>query len=418
MRSILPLLLSIFCLLFCGCKEKSPQTEDSFIEREDVVIIRLNLPAPKDTKFETKDILPYMDSIHYVRLELTDNSIIGSMDKVEIYNDRIYILDTQSSALFVFDMTGNFLFKIHNIGNGPEEYIQLDFFDIDRKQKQIVLTDLMSYHVMRFDLNGNYISRQKIPFWNEGAGPIPEKGVALFANFRDNKKLNPECNLICLDSLMQVEQCHFLYNSSDYASQKIRFSTPQRDSFWNGPDGRLNFQYFNEIYQVSSNKLNLSYLFDFGKYSFDKNHLQHTSELKEYLKKGDYYELFNFVETNDLIAFGVSSPSFPMLQIGFYSKESENIIFYPAYSFGETESFSGIFFKCAYNSYIVSEISADGLLSWKANVEERKLKLKNKELKQLNFELEKEELKQLKQLADKLTIDDNSILMFYKLKPF
>lgn len=41
-------------------------------------------------------------------MELTDESIIGYIQKLIVYKGRIYILDTQTSSLFIFDMEGRF----------------------------------------------------------------------------------------------------------------------------------------------------------------------------------------------------------------------------------------------------------------------------------------------------------------------
>ena len=159
------------------------------------------------------DLSPYIDTVKYVKLELTDESVIGAVDKVVIYEERIYILDTKTSSLFIFDMEGNYLHKIANIGQGPGDYTQLDFFDIDKENRHIVLTDLMAYWVMRYDFEGNFLSKQKIPIWCEGVSILPDKGVGLYANFRDNSdKLEQEYNLVCLDSAMNFKRAYFPYN--------------------------------------------------------------------------------------------------------------------------------------------------------------------------------------------------------------
>lgn len=120
------------------------------------------------------DISEFLDTVKFVKLELTKESLIGSINKLIVFEGRIYVLDTRTSSLFMFSMDGEYISKISKVGKDPEEYIQLDFFDIDFKSKQIVLTDLMGYCVLRYDLKGNYISRKRIPFWIEGISPIAD----------------------------------------------------------------------------------------------------------------------------------------------------------------------------------------------------------------------------------------------------
>ncbi len=168
----------ILCCLICGCNQRKYTTEEDDNSQK----ILLDMPAINDVDWKQEDMLSILDDFKYVVLESTDESIIGGIDKLEVYKDRIYILDMMTSSLFVFTIDGEFIYKINRIGAGPEEYIQLDFFSIDYENEHLVLTDLMSYWVMRFDMDGNFISRKKIPFWVEGVASFQDKGVALYAN--------------------------------------------------------------------------------------------------------------------------------------------------------------------------------------------------------------------------------------------
>ncbi|WP_019541463.1 6-bladed beta-propeller [Proteiniphilum acetatigenes] len=195
------ILFIVFCLFLNVCHRKIIINEGKIIKSGEMEIIKL-MDAPTNTSI---DISPFLDTIKYVKLELTEESIIGYIQKLTVYEDRIYILDTQTSPLFVFNINGEYLFKISNVGQGPKEYSQLDFFDIDFKNKQIVLTDLMGYWIMKYDLDGHFINRKKIPFWIEGIVPCHDNGYAIYANYRKNKTtMKKEYNLMYLDSLMNI----------------------------------------------------------------------------------------------------------------------------------------------------------------------------------------------------------------------
>ncbi|MDR3184131.1 MAG: 6-bladed beta-propeller, partial [Prevotellaceae bacterium] len=72
----------------------------------------------------------YVKNIKVVKLATSDDVLIGEIVKVEIFNNRIYVLDRQSNALFVFTDEGEIFYKLRKIGQGPGEYIHLFDFEV------------------------------------------------------------------------------------------------------------------------------------------------------------------------------------------------------------------------------------------------------------------------------------------------
>ena len=181
------LLIILFVLLSAGCsREVVKMAESAFIHNPDSVIISVQ---PEKDPVELSSLI---DSVRYVILELTDESIVGNIDKLVIFEDRIYILDKLTSSVFIFDMDGKYLSKISKIGNGPGEYSRLHFFDIEPESRQIVLTDLTTYWNMRYDLDGNFISRKLMPLNTEGFAPVPciPEPICFFCQFQGCYKGN------------------------------------------------------------------------------------------------------------------------------------------------------------------------------------------------------------------------------------
>lgn len=111
------------CFVFFNCGGKSVRLEESLVtQNKDMIVI-----SPVFDEYVTFDLNHLIDSLRYIKLELTDESLIGEITKLEIFEDRIYILDYNTKALFVFSIEGEYLFKIHQLGNGSGEYSQLDF---------------------------------------------------------------------------------------------------------------------------------------------------------------------------------------------------------------------------------------------------------------------------------------------------
>ena len=398
-KNIIFPLFFIFFLLSCS---KLTHISESQIAKEDHIISIL--PIIENLQ-PILDLTPYIDTIKYVKLEFTDESIIGSIDKLIIYEERIYILDTQTSSLFIFDMEGNYLNKIAKVGQGPGEYIQLDFFDIDRENKNIVLTDLIGYWIMWYDFDGNFLFRKKIPVWCEGVSLLPNKGIALYANFRNNSDvLKQEFNLICLDSDMNINKVYFPYLSKDF---NIKISTSIAGHFYHFKDHvNFSFPYGSTVYQFKNDSLISKYKFDFGKDILPIENLGNPKQFMENYKNKKFSGIYGYIMENDELLFFTIQVNInaPLIYTVFYSKESGNTLL--SFIFMVEKDFNVDLPQTEYNSWIVSKIQAYSLVDWK--------KVFPKERVSSASEYTKARLS----LAEELTDEDNPVLMFLKLKPF
>lgn len=396
----LVVMILLIVLLLVSCDNK-PRIKESLIAEGSTTVIKPKLD------YSQLDISAILDTVKFVKLESTDKSFIGNINKVIVFEDRIYVLDIQTSSLFVFNMDGKFIFKISRIGRGPEEYIQLDFFDIDLENKQIVLTDLMGYWMLRYDLEGNYVSRKKIPFWIEGVVPIFNNGAVVYSNHRNNNsKLGQEYNIFYLDSLMQISKAYFPYKSSNFDNPRIKFITPQSGSFYTYNKSRYFFSpYKDQVYQITEEGLNPKYLFDFEGKAFNEEYLSQKNELKRYMEKGEFYSLVGVLENDDYVIFSFYLTSNPIGHIGYYSKKSGRVICSAGFTIGENNYFEG-YTIATYDSWIIATVQPEWLLSWGKGIDKNKIPL------------ESEYAKLKKNVADGITLEDNEVLMFYKLKKF
>ena len=395
-KGVLVLIICV-CSLF-SCKKLLLINEHQIGKDEHVISV-----FSKEDDLRGLDLSLYLDSVKYVKLELTDESIIGQIDKVIVYEERIYILDTQTSSLFVFDMKGRYIHKIARIGQGPGEYTALHFFDIDRENKHIVLTDLMDYWVMRYDLNGNFLFRQKIPVWCFGVSVLPNKGIVLYADFRDNSnKLEQEYNLLYLDSAMNIKQAYFPYRSKDF-DQRIKPPVSMGGLFYAFKDNLyFTFGGGNTVYQITGDSLISKY--QFGNDILQIENITNPDQFTERLKSGKYKGFLTPVMENDQLLFFSMRTNIPLTYSVYYSKESGNILSTFVFLFDDL-SFANSF-QTGYDSWIVSEIRPYNLIKTRDYMKYHKKTHINKYAKELLS------------LADESTEDDNPVLMFYKLKPF
>jgi len=173
----------------------------------------------------------------------------------------------------------------------------------------------------------------------------------------------------------------------------------------------------NEVYCVSPEGLSLKYKFDFDGKNFNYPAINKKNGLKEYVRNGKYYINHNVRETAGFLAFTFTENSTSKVNVGFYSKASGNVINSTNFSLKQMRFFS--YPVASYGDWFITEFSVDGLIGWKKFIDmiyDEIEKQGHKEKRELF--LEHKALIDRKRLADSLTLDDNPVLMFLRLKPF
>ena len=100
--------------------------------------------------------------IRYVKLETTDQSLIGNdIRNIFLEGGRIYVLDIDP-FLKVFDAhTGKYLYNIGKKGQGPGELAALNYVDINAQEGRIILS--WNDIVNQFNMEGDFLGAFKIP---------------------------------------------------------------------------------------------------------------------------------------------------------------------------------------------------------------------------------------------------------------
>lgn len=95
-------------------------------------------------------------------LEKKEDCIIKEITSLEIFNNRIYILDSELNKLYVFKKDGTFEKTIGEKGRGHGEYLEISDFSIDRSLKILYLWDEALDMAHKYKLpTGEYISSVK-----------------------------------------------------------------------------------------------------------------------------------------------------------------------------------------------------------------------------------------------------------------
>jgi hypothetical protein len=151
MRIKISVFLLVIIIYSCG-REKSNKTANSDS------VIRIDLLSEPESKI-TK-LSEIAENVEYIPLQTTDSSLIGPFIlKIINRENRIYVRNSGlEGEILCFDLVGKFLFKLHNKGRGPEEYLSITDFDVSSDNKTLVLLSdlnqkLLVYRISKTGFN-------------------------------------------------------------------------------------------------------------------------------------------------------------------------------------------------------------------------------------------------------------------------
>ncbi len=103
------------------------------------------------------DIGCYLSSVHFVQLENQPESAFTDINKVVVNGGNIFLLDKKLEAVFCFDTTGKFRYRIQRVGRGPGEYRELEAFWINSEKQELWLQSFWPSMILVFDLDGHLL---------------------------------------------------------------------------------------------------------------------------------------------------------------------------------------------------------------------------------------------------------------------
>lgn len=134
---------------------------------ENVITVEINGAS----KIMFSDIF---DRVDYVPLETTDSSLVGIVDRLRIFGDKLCLLCDKS--LMLFDkQTGHSYLQISKQGNAPGEYQSLYDAFVDEKADRIEILDMNGHKIQKYDMCGVFRRTLELPsmpfsFMNCGKG--------------------------------------------------------------------------------------------------------------------------------------------------------------------------------------------------------------------------------------------------------
>lgn len=380
MRKVLyPVFFMIMCSFFWGCSNNKP----------DPPITEVIIDTKNEVGISRSLTTEYFKSRKLVKLETTNESLIAQINRLIVYENRYYIFDHQNKSIFIFDESGNYISKIHNIGNGPGEYIQLSDFTIDVKNQRIILLCDIPSCLIYYDMNGQFLDQEKNS--NLKRYIAANEDVLIFVNHFENY----------IGIQNKGKYSEFL-KIEDYIINKEFYSIHPNII-------RSNHTYFfkvydNVIYELTDDNVLPKYKMQFGNKAVDKSVII-ENELEEIVeicsKEEKICRISDFRECNDYLTFAM----WPYRKIAIYNKTEKICRLFSEFYDPETGLFlSGLI---AHDGPGNEMIFAVDPTSFTTNV----LHIKN-----ATEMLQNETYIKYREEAEKLNDMDNPVLMVYTLK--
>ena len=378
------LIFASILLYSCGGNGTSNSTGD--LSRMDRVEIKEQRKIMVDS---------IVEKIDYVKLGETGDVLIGKVTDLLITPDHIIVGDTrQAKAVFIFDRAGNSQAVISRLGRGPQEYVDLRTIFLTPDQQAIGIVDNSMKKLLYFDLQGNFIKKQDLPFSCNGIEFLDDKTMMLVSDGWADKLPaletypNKKDLLFFTDTTLQI-QSSAIVNPFDV--NKFYYAPVYKKKF----DDRIYVgkALGDTIYQVTADEIFPRYWIDMTAVDGVANFGEDMSNEKVKQIKGTHFFGNIYVESDDYAMFLLADKQRKVCPILFNksTKKSYNIDFCSQTALG-MEVLSAEFSD---KNQFISVIPAFQFLTFCPDVP--------------GVELRNE-------IKEGLTDEDNPVLLFYTLK--
>lgn len=135
-------LLSIILIFLSSCSTNSNQDVHDAVSM--IYLKSDEKKVPVDSLFK---------NLRIIVPETTDSSLITNVNRIRIYDGKIYIL-CSDNRLLAFDMDGKCILQLSEVGSGPGQYINAKDFDIDCTDGSIFM--LADNRILRYKPDGSF----------------------------------------------------------------------------------------------------------------------------------------------------------------------------------------------------------------------------------------------------------------------
>lgn len=312
MKKDLSALLCASLIFLCSCGTTG--TRDVVPEFEEIVI---------DAKHQ---IALSLDSIikkvQFVKLETTDNNIIGRISQILFTDSLIIVADNESSmSIYVFDKTGKYKYPIGRIGQGPGEYIDIYNICIESLKNNLAVFDNSQNKVLFYTLDGRYDYSENTPFMLRYFEYLDNGCKAYYITGLPDPTLGRFKNklLIVTDSSNNIlyGDCVDFYKSNQFQTVMIRPLRTFNSEVYFSPN------FSNDIYLVTDSMVIPKYHINIVWNGMPPLNDQITTELFDEYRKRNYFFNGDFIELQDLTYLNIATPrGYPFVVYSHANKQT------------------------------------------------------------------------------------------------
>jgi hypothetical protein len=419
----------LLLLLFASCNLNKKETSSLFS-----IDVEGNI-----NKMEIINLSQFADNIRYVPLDNSEKFPLVGLNHIEI-SDNLILVDNGNMCL-LYDSEGHFISKIGNKGRGPGEYQYLRNIGLSFDKNLIIYiytyTDILEFNLdgshintyknsLRIDQIDEYCTLQSVCIIND----------TLFFGQVPNEVGNAKYKAIVINKFGKIKHSYNNYNiiTREIGASKV-FEGFAYISKFNG------MLYFKEQFNDTLFKLNKDYelipqfCFNLGKFKMPDServlrpigpllashvHIYDIFQTKNYLfLKCDLGNRFPAKRLTPSQPLFPGTPQFMYNTTciwGVYDKSSGNLTFSQPTSTDNKLYTSGIYndIDCG-PRFSPKQMINDSTMLMSVRADELKNHVESDDFKNSIANYPKKK-KQLKELADKISVLDNPILMFVTFK--
>lgn len=215
-----------------------------------------------------------------IPLETVGNALIGEIDKLEMDDNHIVVLDKRMRTVWLFGIDGKFIRKIGRLGNGPKEYVSLDDMCFDKENGTVWIWDRVKQVMLEYDLTGELLKEVATGFSSNVFAKTNE-GFWLYYSYLKN----PDNNSLIL---VNEEMDHLV---KGFFATKETFPVSLSSGFtsWAGKE-YFYFPLSNVLYSLDGTEARPYIEFDFGERTLPYSKIVNMSpeEYETLIDSGSY----------------------------------------------------------------------------------------------------------------------------------
>ena len=267
--SLFAILILIVLLPSCRESRQKAVTPAEIVAKVDV--------SESDMGF---DVCQMADFEKVIPLETVGDALIGEIDKLEMDDSHIVILDKQMRTVWLFGIDGKFIRRIGRLGNGPKEYVSLDDMCFDKENGTVWIWDRIKQVMLEYDLAGDFLKEVATGFSSNVFAKTNE-GFWLYYSYLKN----PDNNSLIL---VNEEMDHLV---KGFFATKETFPVSLSSGFtsWAGKE-YFYFPLSNVLYSLDGTEARPYIEFDFGERTLPYSKIVNMSpeEYETLIDSGSY----------------------------------------------------------------------------------------------------------------------------------